>query len=380
MKRQASVLEEALYRCNKCGFCQATCPHYQQSLEEWAVARGRLRLIKGVLENQLSLSDSYAKRLFECFMCGGCATACPSSVEIEGIFLEARRDLARNGLLPGPLAELGETIAATGSLTGETGQARLSWAQNLTFSPPVGGAHEVLYFVGCVSSLYPRAYRSPQSMASLLERAGVDYAVMGGDETCCGYPLFISGLEDEARELAVANVQRVAEAGAKQLITTCPSCYRAWREFYPRLLGAAPEVQILHATEWLVAAELPLKAIGNVGRATFHDPCDLGRGSGIFDAPREFLSRIEGLELVEMSQNRAEALCCGGGGNMESLDLATSQSVAQTRLGQAVETGADLLITACPQCERTLMGARSRSVRISVMDIAEVAWRAVAGS
>jgi Fe-S oxidoreductase len=217
-------------------------------------------------------------------------------------------------------------------------------------------------------------------MAGLLERAGVDYAVMGGDEACCGYPLFISGLEDEARELAKSNVRRVADAGAARLITTCPSCYRAWREFYPELLGETPDVQVLHATEWLATADLPMNAMGEGLRATYHDPCDLGRGSGIFDAPRHFLSRMNGLDLVEMPQNRGEALCCGGGGNMESLNLETSQAVAQARVEQAIETGADLLITACPQCERTLMSARPRGARISVVDIVELAWRSLVES
>ena len=380
MNSQASVLEEALYRCNKCGFCQATCPHYQQSREEWAVARGRLRMIKGVHEGQLSVSEGYARRLFECFMCSGCATACPSGVEIEEVFLEARRDLARMGFLPAPLVELGQTITTTGSITGEAGDTRLSWAQNLPFSPPEGGMHEVVYFVGCVSSLYPRAYGPPQSMVSLLQHARADYAVLGGEEACCGYPLFISGLEEAARELAQANVQRVTDTGAKRLITTCPSCYRAWREFYPQLLGEEPDVEVLHATQWLAEADLPLKPLEDGRKVTYHDPCDLGRGSAIYDAPRQFLSTIEGITLVEMPQNRGEALCCGGGGNMESLAPPTSQSVAQMRVEQAVGTGADLLVTACPQCERTLLGARTRSTRIAVMDIVELAWRSVAGS
>jgi Fe-S oxidoreductase len=203
---------------------------------------------------------------------------------------------------------------------------------------------------------------------------------MGGEEACCGYPLYISGLEDEARELAKTNVKRIADAGAAQLITTCPSCYRAWREFYPKLLGETPDVQVLHATEWLATADLPFKAMGKNQTVTYHDPCDLGRGSGIFDAPRRFLSRMDGLELVEMPQNRGEALCCGGGGNMESLNLETSRTVARSRVAQAIETGADLLITACPQCERTLVGARPKGVRISVVDVVEIAWRAVASS
>jgi Fe-S oxidoreductase len=375
---QPSALDEALYRCNKCGFCQATCAFYQDTREERAVARGRLRLIKGQREGQIGLSDVYAERIFECFMCGGCSVSCPSGVEIEALLLDARRELARSEMLPAPLMDLQRTVTASGTLTGEGGEARLSWTQNLSFAPPVGGHHDVVYFVGCVSSLYPRAYAAPQGFASLLEWADVDYGLLGGDEVCCGYPLFISGLEDAAREMARANVAAVQRTGARQLITTCPSCYRAWREFYPELLGEDAGIEVLHASQWLAEADLPLQPLKGAERVTYHDPCDLGRASGVYDAPRQALAAVPGLELVEMANTRAETLCCGGGGNVESLAPDASRSVAQRRMAQASETGADLLVTACPQCERVLSAARSRENRLRVMDVVEVAWRALA--
>lgn len=378
MDRQTFTLQEALYRCNKCGFCQATCAFYQTTQQEWTVARGRLRLMKAIREGNLPLSDGYVRCIYQCFTCGACSSTCPSGVQVEEILLEARRDLVLKELLPESLTQLGHTITTTGNLTGEASDLRLSWAQNMEFSPSQEGKHEVMYFAGCVSSLYPQAYGLPQSMVRLLEWAEVDYAVLGGDEVCCGYPLFISGLEDEAREMAKANLQKVREAGAVRLITTCPSCYRAWREFYPQLLEEDPGVEIIHSTQWLMDAELSLKALEK--KATYHDPCDLGRGSGIYDPPREFLSRIEGLELVEMPYTRAEALCCGGGGNMESLDPSASRSVVQLRMKQASGTGAELAVTACPQCKRTLASARSEEIRIPVVDIVELAWRSVSGA
>ncbi len=375
MLSQSSMLEEALYRCNKCGFCQATCPFYQTTWEEWAVARGRLRLLRGVQEGNLPLSDGYSRALFQCFSCGACAVTCPSGVPVEEILLQARRDAARSAHLPELLAELGQTITSSGSLTGEMGEIRLAWAQNLDFTPRQSGQHDLIYFVGCVSSLFPQAFGLPQSMVSLLARAGEDYAVLGGDEVCCGYPLFISGLVDEARAMAQANLRRVREAGASRLITTCPSCFRAWREFYPELLEQELDVEIIHATQWLADAGLQYRPLEK--RVTYQDPCDLGRGSGVYEAPRQVLSRMVGLELVEMPYTQAEALCCGGGGNMESLNPQASRSVVQMRMEQASGTGADLLVTACPQCKRTLAGARSRENRLRVIDIVELAWRSL---
>ena len=376
---QTSLLEEALYRCNKCGFCQATCPFYQTTHEEWSVARGRLRLLKGVQEGDLQPGNVYLRALYQCFNCGACESTCPSGVPVEEILFQARRNTARSAdhktLVPEPLFRLGQTITTSGNLTGETGEARLAWAQNLEFAPRQRGQSDLVYFVGCVSSLYPQAFGLPQSMVSLLEWRGEAYAVLGGDEVCCGYPLYISGLEDEARAMAEANLRAVREAGASRLMTTCPSCYRAWREFYPELLGQELDLEVVHATQWLVEAELELGQMEK--RVTYHDPCDLGRGSGIYEEPRRFLSRIEGLELAEMPYTRAEALCCGGGGNMESLDLDASRSVVHLRMQQASGTGANLVVTACPQCKRTLASGRSREMRLPVVDIVELAWRLI---
>jgi heterodisulfide reductase subunit D len=265
---------------------------------------------------------------------------------------------------------------SSGNLTGEPSTVRLSWTQNLDFSPNQRGRHDIIYFVGCVSALYPQAYGLPQSMVRLLERAEADYAVLGGDEVCCGYPLFISGLHDQARDKARVNLARVRDAGATRLITTCPSCFRAWREFYPWLLEEDLGIEVIHSTQWLLEAGLSARPVDK--KVTYHDPCDLGRGSGIYEPPRDFLSSTDNLQLLEMPYTKAEALCCGGGGNMESLNPQASQSVVQMRLQQALATGAELIVTACPQCKRTLASGRSAGSRVPAVDIVELAWRSSA--
>lgn len=366
-------LAEALYQCNKCGFCQASCPFYQTTHQEWASARGRLRLLRATREGVLQKGNGYARAIYQCFSCGACAANCPSGVDVEEILLGERTLAAGSAMLPEPLSSLERTITSSGNLTGEGSQVRLSWTDNLDIEPPRGGQHDLAYFVGCVSSLFPQAYGLPQGMVNLLELAGEDYTILGQEELCCGYPLYISGLVDEARATARANLRTVRATGASRLITTCPSCYRAWREFYPDLLGEDPAIQIVHATEWLASANLQLGSFPK--KITYHDPCDLGRGSGIYDAPRQFLSGIDGVELAEMGFSRAEALCCGGGGNMESLDPQASHSVVSLRMSQAAQTGAELVVTACPQCKRSLASGRSKENPLAVTDIVELAWR-----
>ena len=375
LQTRSSLLDEMLYQCGKCGLCQAACALYQWTGEERSTARGRLRLIKALTEGDIGPSPAYADRVYRCLMCGACSATCPSGIEVEELFLDARIDLAGMDLLPEPLVQLADTLVSTGNLTGEPCEARLSWTENLEFAPPQDGTHDMVYLVGCVSSLYPQAYRMPQSMVRLLESADVDYAVLGGKEICCGYPLLVSGLRDEAREVARANLDEVLKMGAAQVLMTCPSCYRMWQEFYPQLLDGDLGVQVLHATQWLAESSLEFGRIDR--KVAFHDPCDLGRGCDIYQAPREVLSRIQGLELVEMPRTRAEALCCGGGGSMESLDPAGTKRMAERRLAEALGVEAEALVSACPQCKRTLSGAKSAQLRIPTIDIVELAWDAV---
>jgi len=302
---------------------------------------------------------------------------CPSGVQVESVLLEKRRNLADGGLLPEALGDLSERLARTGTLAGEPASQRVLWVEGLDAPPPQGGKHEVAYFTGCVAALDPGAQASAQGTAQLLERAGVDFCVLGADEVCCGHPLAIAGLRDQAAEMARKNVEKVREAGAQRVLTTCPSCYRTWTENYPQWLGEDPGVEVVHVSQWLAEADLALGPLAE--KVTYQDPCDLGRGCGIYDAPRDFLSRVPGLELVEMPSNRKEALCCGFGGNMAYQDAEGSGEVAALRATQAAGTGAEALVTACPRCLITLRDGKAEG-RLPVQDITEVAWRSVSGA
>jgi len=206
-------------------------------------------------------------------------------------------------------------------------------------------------------------------MVYLMERENVNYSVLGEEEVCCGYPLLINGQVEMAKEMARRNLSKVKETGARILLTTCPSCYRMWKKFYPELLGEETGLNIIHSVQWLAEAGFSFKPFEE--KLTYHDPCDLGRGCGIYEEPRAFLRSIPGVNLVEMPLTKGEALCCGGGGNVESFDPLTGEEVAKMRLDQARLTGAGLMITACPQCRRTLSKA-ARGTGLKVMDIVEL--------
>jgi heterodisulfide reductase subunit D len=390
---------------------------------------GILRLVElGQMERVLTSRD-----IWLCLGCGMCGAHCPNDIDAGQVMIALRQIAAEQGyrredceqlreqlaarieartdtepvslhrsapqvgeqLCAGlqRLNRLSRTVAESHNVSGDENEGRTIWSQNLAHVPEglVGrrGA-ELIYFVGCVGAFYPRSYRVPQSMVRILEAAEADYTTLGGQEWCCGYPLLAMGEIEEAQCLARHNVARVQEMGATRLVTTCPSCYHMWKTIYPELgieLGA--ELEIVHATELLAeilqAERLPLGELPL--RVTYHDPCDLGRKSGVYGAPRQVLGHdggtgIPGLSFVEMCSAGQISECCGGGGNLASFDPEVVNEIALRRVGRACEVGAQALISACQQCERTLTAAvrrhpEARRARMRVMDMTELVCQAM---
>lgn len=380
---QRSAEEEALH-CVRCGLCLSVCPGYRESLNETDSPRARVALVRALKEGLLEAStDGYSAAFFRCLLCGACTFTCPSGVAVDRILELSRGELATLGLLPQALSDLDTRITEHRNISAEANEGRLIWADNLP-SPPTGLGKEraeVAYFVGCVSSFFPRSYKVPQSFAQILDRAGVDYALMGGVEWCCGYPMFINGELESARELIRHNVEAVRAMGATKVVTTCPSCFHFWKHAYPAALGTEGlELEVQHATEFLAdlleTGNLQLRELRE--NVTYHDPCDLGRKGGVIEAPRRILAQIPGLRMVEMAENRDSSHCCGGGGNLETFAPEVSQAVARNRIRQADAVGAGTVVSACQQCERTLANAaRAERIRIRVKDIAELVLEAM---
>lgn len=378
-----STEEEAIH-CVRCGLCLSACPGYRESLKETDSPRARVALVRALKEGLLETpTDGYSNAFFRCLLCGACTFVCPSGVAVDRILELTRGELASLGLLPEVLSDLDARIAQYRNISAEANEGRLIWAGNLP-TPPTGLGKEraeVAYFVGCVSSFFPRSYRVPQSLVQVFDRAGVDYALLGGTEWCCGYPMFINGELERARDLIHHNVEAVRAMGAKKVVVTCPSCYHFWKHSYPTALGVEDlGLEVQHATEFLAdlleTGNLKLRELRQ--NVTYHDPCDLGRKGGVIEAPRRVLAQIPGLRMIEMAENRDSSHCCGGGGNLESFAPEMSKAVARNRIRQAAEAGAGTLVSACQQCERTLANAaRTERLRIRVKDITEVVLEAM---
>jgi heterodisulfide reductase subunit D len=365
--------------CIQCGSCSVSCPAGQ--LMDYA-PRELWRLLRLGMRDEVINSRTF----WLCTQCDACTVRCPRGIITSEAMLNLRRWAIAQGLeLPPVLTQLREAVQTTHNILHEDNESRLIWSENLEPVPAQlrdlkRGRAEVLLFAGCVGAMYPMAYSIPQSFVQILEQAGLTYTNLGGQEWCCGYPLYGAGLEEEMAELARHNIERARELQPECLVATCPSCYHTWKHLYPRYSADELGFEVLHASELLARlieeGRIKLNELDWV--VTYHDPCDLGRKGGVFDAPRSIIKAIPGLTFREMRNNRENALCCGGGGDVAMWEAEVTADIAERRIEQAQATGATALISACQQCKRTLLqAARKTKTRMRVLDVTELVWQAM---
>jgi heterodisulfide reductase subunit D len=364
-------------QCIKCGLCQATCPVCKELMLEKYTPRGKVQLARYYGGGQLALSDHFRDIFAKCLLCGSCSVTCPSGVDLKKLFLGMRREIAaKRGLHPA-VEEAVRAVSSRKNISSEDNLERAEWRENLKGLQDhlyEKDRAEVAYFVGCVASFFPMVQGIPRNLVQILDRAQVDFSILGGEEWCCGFPLIGAGVPEGMTELIAHNLEKVHALGAGEVVFSCPSCYRTWKEYYPT------DLHLFHSTEFLekiiTEGALPLKEVKMT--VTYHDPCDLGRNSGVFEAPRRILKSIPGLTVVELESNRAKSICCGGGGNVEMVDPKLSGAVAQKKLEEIRRSGAEAVVTSCQQCVRTIKGrARRQKMDLRVMDISEIVLRAM---
>jgi len=377
-------LAEEARICASCGFCRSVCPVYTELGWESAAPRGRITMARKLFVNreEEAIPEEYTNRAFQCTLCSNCREVCPTRIDTRELWLELRQAMVSRGKSPRAFAKLVENVRQNKNITAGSNDARLDWAEELDNQEGIvtSGTSEVGYFVGCVASFYPMTAEIPLGFVRILDRADIKVAVLGTEEWCCGFPLLGAGCPEETVALVEHNVKRIEERGIKTLVTVCPSCYHTWKHHYPEVLNKPLEFEVLHATRYLSRlikdGELDWSDFEEIDEVvTYHDPCDLGRNSGIYDAPREILKAVPGVTLVEMEHNREHALCCGGGGNLQAVDPGLTAAIAGRRIEEAAQTGAAILVTACQQCVQVLTeAARCKKVKIRVMDINQLLW------
>jgi Fe-S oxidoreductase len=282
---------------------------------------------------------------------------CPAMIEHVDQIVDLRRNLTMiQSEVPGGVKRVLEGIERAGNPWRLPARERTSWADGLNVptlaeKPEV----EVLYWVGCAPSYDERSKRVARSMVQLFQRAGVDFAILGEEETCTGDPARRMGEEMLYQQQAQTNIETMQQYKFQKLVTTCAHCYNTIKNEYPQFGGkAGVDYQVIHHTDFLaqLIAEGKLTPTEQVNeRVAYHDPCYIGRYNDIYDAPRSVLESIPGVELVEAPDwNRERAMCCGGGGGNVWLEGWGKKGVNVIRLEQIQKAKPQTLAVACPFC------------------------------
>ncbi|MBE0432203.1 (Fe-S)-binding protein [candidate division WOR-3 bacterium] len=369
-----------IYKCYQCGKCASACPWFQVGTYDFPVFRYPLETALGLVASSEEKEDlaKEVDKLYRCVGCEACVDQCPLGVDIPDILRAARRILLDFGCYPEPLKSVVQKIRNVGNPLGEPREKRADWAGDLDIS--AFQTHmEILYFPCCIPSYDARIQNVARSTARVLKKGGVPFGILGAKEQCCGEAIRRVGAESVYQEAAKANIRSFEAAGVRRVLVSSPHCLVTFKNEYPEL---GSSVEAIHATEylWPLIEQGRLKPAKSVNKkVVYHDPCTLGRQCGIYDAPRKILRSIPGLALLEVEDFAREfSLCCGAGSGALWLDWPKGERIADVRIKQLVDTGAEVIAVACPYClqmfEETV---KAMNLNIPVMDVTEILYEAL---
>jgi len=363
---------DILKLCYQCGTCTAVCPWNQ--VRDFIVRRI-------MHQGQLGLVDFEDEDVWLCATCNNCVKRCPRGVEIIDIMRALRRAVTELGIakVPDSLRITIKNISGVGNPLGEPEDKRTNWAQDLDVKLYTAGT-EILYFPCCIPEYDASVQKVARATVAIFKKAGVDFGILGSRAKCCGESVRKAGDEAVFTGLAQTNIGTFQELGVKKIIVSSPHCYHTFKHEYPALGG---NFEVMHATQYLLElikqGRLKLTQELNA-RVTYHDPCYLGRHNDIYDAPREVLGSIPGLELVELPDHRENSLCCGGGGGRIWMETKSGERFSDIRIEQAIALEARVLAVACPYCMLNFNDSvltLNKSDTIEVKEIAELVREAM---
>ena len=372
------LMAREMSQCIGCLACVNVCPAIKGA---WDAFNGPMlqTLTAKAAFNPMDKADRIAQAVhtgtFRCTQCGACLDVCPKKIEIPEKAIGHLRVLYadQDG------NELAKNIALTLQKYKnpfERVEPRGDWAKELDL--PNSGP--VAFFAGCLSS-----YEFPETLRTgvrLLGKVGIEPAYFGHDEICCGEPLLRLGNDKEFVKNAMDFVELCGIRGVEEVITPCAECFKTFEINYPRYLEGVKLPKFTHITEVLAQKIDGLKVKtgrGNAVKATYQDPCRLGRDCEVYDEPRCLINHLKGIEFIEMAKNRADAVCCGAGGGVKLSDAEFAEWMGANRVEMAKETGASMLITACPWCDWNFKDSLRKGNGIEVKNLIDLLGEQIEG-
>ncbi len=390
------------YTCTECGRCTEVCPANNTGkmlsprklfidLRKRTTEAGP-DFIGGLLAEQNGGQSAGSlvpeliseEELWACTTCMACIQECPVDIDHVPFIVDMRRNLVlEESKVPGDLASMFGNIENNGAPWAFSPEDRMNWAEEMEV--PVmadmvaqGKEPEVLFWVGCSGSFDDRSQKITRAFCKILNECGIDYAVLGKEESCTGDPAKRAGNELTYQMQAFQNIELLNMYNVKKIVTACPHCYNILENEYSELGG---NYEVMHHATFLkqLQDEGKLQASTNDElkgkKVVYHDSCYLGRGNDIYEAPRDLISSLE-VEVTEMKRNRSKGMCCGAGGaQMFKEEEAGNARVNMERTDQALETGAEVIGTACPFCMTMMtdgVKANDKQGAVKVYDIAEI--------
>ncbi|MEM2902355.1 MAG: (Fe-S)-binding protein [Candidatus Bathyarchaeia archaeon] len=364
MNFQELVLRHGLLKCMQCGMCTGGCPVARK-----AGLNVRRYMHEISVLNKLSIQ--LKNELWSCTMCSTCGVGCPRGLRPYEFLIDIRSMAVEEGRITSTIRDALESVFKNGNPWSITRSKRSEWSEDLNVKHVSEGA-EILYYVGCTSAYDSRIQNVAKSFVSCLQKAGVNFGILGEEENCCGNEVYCMGEKGLFDFLVEENMKIFNKYAVKQIVTNCPHGFHAFKNLYNQT-----DFKPIHQTQLLFKLIEEKKLIITKGlkkKIIYHDPCFLGKRNGIYEEPREVIKSIPGVTLLEFNRSRTLSLCCEGGGGRMWVDIPGSR-LAEIRVKDAVAAGADILVTACPFCLLTIEDAvrtTGNEGKIRIMDIAEL--------
>ncbi len=384
--------KRGIYSCTRCGVCvhkygpygtKRVCPIREHTAGHEPYAnRGRIQVARGVLEGTIEITPKLAEVAYTCLLCGNCRQAC-GSLDLQNdlkpkiiqphINKALRADLYESGIeLPDAVHQFCDTVEKTQNVMGYANEDRAEWAEeeDIKLDPNA----DLIYFVGCLTSF--REVEIAQAVGKILNILDIPFNILGEEEHCCGNPMLMMGNLFLAKDLMRHNYELMK---GKKVVASCAGCYRILLQDYPKMLkleGDDYKIEPIHIVQ-LLAEQIEqgkVKFTKEINKTVvYHDPCELGRDTQTYDAPRQILEAIPGLKLVEFEANKEQTWCCGGGGGVKGTNYDLAVEIGSDKVKQANDVGAEMIVSACPSCKRNIIdGINLVGSDLDTLDVLEL--------